>query len=353
MIPRASLAPALCLALAMLTSCVGFDSGATPAPAGLTAETGAPAGPALTADRFVTADGAALPLRQWLPGDQPRAVILALHGFNDYSNAFTTPAAALVTEGIAVYAYDQRGFGAAPLHGRWAGDEVMTEDAILAASLLRQRHPQVPIFLLGESMGGAVAILAATGAKRADIDGVILSAPAVWGRQTMNIFERAGLWLANLLPAMQLSGRSVPYEVHPSDNIPMLRALGADPLVIKETRTDSLKGLVDLMSAALNAAPHLEIPALLLYGARDDIVPKGALSRFVEALPSRARAGQQVAFYPNGYHMLLRDLHADIVLGDIAAWVAAPRAGLPSGADRDARAAITGRPETSQVATAP
>jgi alpha-beta hydrolase superfamily lysophospholipase len=287
---------------------------------------------------FVTADGTALPLRRWLPDGEPRAVILALHGFNDYSNAFTDPSKALVAQGIAVYAYDQRCFGEAPQRGMWAGEKTLTDDAILAATLLRQRYPDTPVYLLGESMGGAVAVLATARSKPAPVEGVILSAPAVWGRETMNVFERVGLFIANLLPPMQVSGRNVPFKVHPSDNIAALRALSRDPLVIKDTRTDSLAGLVDLMSAALKASPRLQVPALILYGAHDDLIPQGAVSRFVEQLPAAAHDRQRIAYYPEGYHLLLRDLDADAVLHDITAWIADPQHDLPSGADHAANA---------------
>src|SRR5216683_1843458 len=75
--------------------------------------------PQLAGDRLVAADGATLPLRRWLPEGRPRAVVLALHGFNDYSNAFAGAGAGWAKNGIATYAYDQRGFGAAPGRGRW------------------------------------------------------------------------------------------------------------------------------------------------------------------------------------------------------------------------------------------
>src|SRR5437870_7543725 len=79
----------------------------------------APLPPAATADRparfdgaaFIAADGARLPLRSWLPRGEVKAVILALHGFGDYSNAFTLPGEFWAERGIATYAYDQRGFG--------------------------------------------------------------------------------------------------------------------------------------------------------------------------------------------------------------------------------------------------
>jgi alpha-beta hydrolase superfamily lysophospholipase len=299
----------------------------------------------LTGNRFVTDDRTVLPLRAWVPDEAPRAVVLALHGFNDYSNAFAVPGPAFARHGVVTYAYDQRGFGAGPNPGRWAGRDKMIGDAVTATRLLRNRHPDLPLYIMGESMGGAVAILAASGTAttaRADVDGVILVAPAVWGRQTMNLLQRAGLWLADLLPSLHVSGSDLPITVMPSDNLPMLRAFNADPLVIKETRADAVSGLVDLMSAALDAAPRFAAPALILYGVRDEIVPRPPVARMVANLPTADRARQRVALYPRGYHMLMRDLSGSVVINDAIAWIENRTAALPSGFDRDARTALAG-----------
>ena len=76
----------------------------------------------------MAADGAELPLRSWLPqAGPPDAVLVALHGFNDYSNFFDGPGRWLAGRGIASYAYDQRGFGGAPHRGLWAGTEALAE----------------------------------------------------------------------------------------------------------------------------------------------------------------------------------------------------------------------------------
>jgi alpha-beta hydrolase superfamily lysophospholipase len=302
--------------------------------------------PRLGRAAFIAADGAELPLRAWLPEGEPRAVILALHGFNDYSNAFAMPAPSWAAAGIATYAYDQRGFGGAPGRGRWAGAAPLAADAITAARLLRARHPDVPLYLLGESMGGAVSMVAATASAKPPVDGLVLVAPAVWGRQTMNVFQRAGLWFASLMPSMRVSASSLPVKVRASDNIAMLRAFSADPLVIKDTRTEAVTGLVDVMGAALEAAPRLQLPTLILYGEHDEIVPRHPVARMVARLPLEARARQKVALYPNGWHMLLRDLGGAVPARDIAAWVLERGAPLPSGADRDARYLLTGEPPT-------
>ncbi len=150
-------------------------------------------------------------LRAWLPEGKPRAVILALHGFNDYSNAFDKPGKEWAKHGVATYAYDQRGFGRAPDRGRWAGAWRLDTDLAEASRLLRARYPGVPLFMLGESMGGAVVITAVAGtagAPKPICDGIVLVAPAVWGRVTMSVFERVALWAGDaLFPGLELTGR--------------------------------------------------------------------------------------------------------------------------------------------------
>lgn len=297
--------------------------------------------PTLAAQEWKTADGVTLPMRSWQPEGQPKAVILALHGMNDYSNFFDEPGQYLAKRGIASYAYDQRGFGAAPRPGIWSSSTAMAADARAAAALLVAHHPGVPVYLLGESMGGAVTMLAAADGLPPGVNGVILSAPAVWTRASMGFFQRTALWLAyQVAPGWRLTGEGL--RIQPSDNIPMLRKLAADPLVIKGTRVDAIHGLVDLMDSANAAAPRLTAPALVLYGERDEVIPDDPVWAMVRTLPDLG-GRQRVAFYPSGYHMLLRDLKANTVLDDVIVWITDPAAALPSGADTYAREMLTRR----------
>jgi alpha-beta hydrolase superfamily lysophospholipase len=340
----------LIFALLVLTACapranLARDPASLPAPiaSGPVAPDPRPV-PRFTGRDFVATDGALLPLRKWLPFSKPKAVILALHGFDDYSNAFAAPGEAWAKDGIATYAYDQRGFGAAPDHGRWPGRLALATDALTACDILRRRYPGTPLYLLGESMGAAVAILTMTGAGGLpvpDVDGVILVAPAVWGRTTMGLAPRLALAIAvRLVPSLTLTGRGL--DIQASDNIAMLRALGRDPLVIKATRVDTIWGLVNLMGAALAAAPRLHAPLLLMYGAKDQIIPKRPIRRFVKTLPHDPRDRRTLAYYRHGYHMLLRDLDGPTVAADVAGWVLMPGAPLLSGADRDGAVAAWG-----------
>ncbi|MCI0753996.1 alpha/beta fold hydrolase [Teichococcus vastitatis] len=288
--------------------------------------------PAMAAESFVMADGAALPLRAWLPDGPPRAVVLALHGFGDTAaNAFRRAAEPLGAADVALYAYDQRGFGAAPHRGVWPGSWALAGDATRVAQLLRARHPGVPLFLLGESMGGAVALVAAASANPPPVDGLVLVAPAVQGRASMGWLPRNLLdFAAHTVPLLEFRNSAPGFA--PTDDEDAMRGWGRDPLTYKEVRVDALFGLVGLMDQAARAVPARPVPVLLLYGAKDRIIAAAPVRDFL-----RMRAGDpalRAAYYPEGYHMLLRDKGRAAVAADLLAWMAAPGAPLPSGADR-------------------
>jgi acylglycerol lipase len=279
-------------------------------------------------------DGPELPMRAWVPEAPPRAVILALHGFNDYSKAFATFGDHAAEHGYAVFAYDQRGFGANDDAGYWPGIDRLVTDLRQQRALLAERYPEVPLYLLGESMGAAVVVAAASQNEPLEVDGIILSAPAVWGLDELNPFYRATLWVAvHLAPNLRLTGEGL--EILPSDNMEMLRELGADPLVIKGTRVSAIAGLVGLMDRALAASPALPGPLLVLGGVQDQVVPPDAHQAMLERLS--AEPCTEVT-YPDGYHMLLRDLQRRIVWDDILAWIAGRP--LPSGLAQDCGADI-------------
>ena len=306
------------------------------------------AAPALTPHAIVAADGYRLPLRVSRPADAPRAVVLALHGFGDYAHAFYRPARFWAEHGIITYAYDQRGFGATANPGIWAGGPTLRHDLRTAVTLLRAAHPDLPLTVLGESMGGAVAISALADRYQAPaVDGIVLVAPAVWPRQQLPPMADTLLYLTrNLLPGLELGGQG--FGIRPSDNIAMLRALGRDRLIQPYSRVDTLEGLVTLMTEAYDRAEDLPGPAVFLFGDHEQLISTDAIDSLVARLTEERH---RVAFYPDGYHMLLRDLNAELVWQDVLAVALDPAATLPSGhagrprgGDAAAGAAAAGAP---------
>lgn len=286
----------------------------------LTQKIGPPIGhPAIENGYFITPDGAWLPLSVHKGDTPPRAVIVALHGFNDYRTEFDMAAEYWSRHAILTYAYDQRGFGGAPQRGVWPGDRVMADDARSMIGLVRAAHPGLPVYLLGMSMGGAVALELAGSPAPPAVNGVILAAPAVWGWSSLNPVYRCALWLAaHTIRGNRITGRGL--GIVASDNIEMLRALGRDPLIIHETRIDAVYGLVEQMERGYRAGPRVQLPVLLLYGEKDEVIPEKPVRELIAALPDPKR----VITYPNGYHMLLRDLQAETVWRDIVSFVTGP-----------------------------
>jgi acylglycerol lipase len=142
------------------------------------------------------------------------------------------------------------------------------------------------------------------------------------------------------VPGWRVTGQGI-VKIMASDNRQALIRLSTDPLTIHGARMDAIRGLVDLMDAALAAAPSFNAPALLLYGGKDQLVPKRATAATWRAL----RPGPVRAFYPGGYHLLLRDLHRSEPIGDIVTWITHPDwGGLVSGADREAEAWLAVQP---------
>lgn len=292
-----------------------------------------PETPHLADDTIVASDGYRLPLHRWRPEGEPAAVVLALHGFNDHGGAFAVLADGLNAQNMALYAYDQRGFGASEPRGIWAGRELLVDDAINAVELLRERYPGRPVFLMGKSMGGAVAMLALTDDYAPLVAGSVLIAPAVWGEEVMPWYQQLGLRLGETVaPGMRLSvelAQALGNE--PTDDEDVLEALKADPMVQREARIDTIERLSELMGEALAASADLPGPALILYGDEDQIIPAEPVCLMLGKLPDPAYQLWRMALYPDGYHMLTRYTGADQVHADIEAWLRDVGGTLPSG----------------------
>lgn len=292
--------------LILLAACAGGPKGEAP-----------PLG-AATVTETAIAGGETLALDHWAPDRQePHAIILALHGFGDYGpSTFGAAAKAWAGAGIAVYAYDQRGFGRNQTRANWPGAARLISDFTDITAALRARHPNVPLFALGHSMGGGVA-LAGVG-EGAAVDGLILAAPAVWGGDNLNFAYRAAAWTGALIaPEKRWSGEGI-VRIQATDNIEALRALSRDEVILRRPSSREFLGLIRLMDRAVAAAPKVAPPTLMLYGEKDQVTPKRPMMAAYEALPGE----KTLKLYPEGWHLLFRDLQAKVVYSDVAEWVA-------------------------------
>ena len=298
---------------------------------------GRPGHPIITSGFLLLPDGARQPYRLYPAQGPVKAVVLALHGYTDSRDGWAILASYLAPHGVEIYAPDISSFGASKNRGHWPGTAVLVDEARDEALLLRAQYPGAKLYIMGESMGGAIGLLLGADQNPPPVDGYILSAPAVWGGPAMSPLYREILHVAAFFdPGKRLTGRSV--HVEASDNQAALIEFGEDPLTIHAPRLDNVAGLVTLMGQAQAACGKFRQKALILYGGHDELVPPEAMRACWRAIP--AGAPVTLAFYPPGYHLLPRDLERATPSADILAFIQGR--GLPSAAPSDATVFLAG-----------
>jgi alpha-beta hydrolase superfamily lysophospholipase len=254
-----------------------------------------------------------LVMHSWPSEGSARAVILGLHGFGDAGDlTFGRAADYWSKRGIAVYAVDQRGFGGNASRKRWPGVDALVADAVAVAADVRARHPDLPLLVVGHSMGGGVALAAA--AAGMDADALVLAGPAIAGGDELNPLSRAGGWaFAAALPEKRWTGGNI-VEIRPTDNPEALREVSADPRHFGDPSSRELYGLVLLMDRAAAVAGSVSTPTLTLMGAHDEVLRPDQVQRVHARIPGAV----DFVEYPDGWHWLFRDLQAARVWDDVA-----------------------------------
>lgn len=274
-------------------------------------------------------DGLPLYLQGFLPRSQPKASVLVVHGLRDHSGRYAPLAAELVKRGWSLYAYDLRG------HGRSAGPRVWVdrfeqyvEDTARIIARVRELSPDGPLFLMGHSMGGAIAALYAE-RYDANIDGLILSAPAI--ESSVSGFEHCG---ANLLADFSPYSPRLELDMTKWSRDPAVTANNQrDPLVYQPggpIHTGVL--LLDASAEALAYAPLVRVPTIVFHGTADSItLPSGSQKLF-----DRVRAEDRtIRLYPGLYHDLWNEPERATVVADLVRWLDAHDRSAPQLAEEE------------------
>jgi alpha-beta hydrolase superfamily lysophospholipase len=274
-----------------------------------------------------SADGARLYWQAWQPDGAPRDTVILVHGAAEHGGRYAHVAERLTAEGYAVYALDHRG------HGRSDGTRAqidsldrLVEDLSRLVVLVGGKP-----FLVGHSMGGAVALTYAI--RHGDtIAGLVVSGPAVATEAVPAPLKAITAGLSRFAPNLPV------YKIEDD-------AVSRDPQVVLDYQRDPLnhpgklpaRTLGEIMRA-MDTIPRdavaLRVPLLLLHGGEDRLCPPEG-SRQVHA--NAGSADKTLKIYDGLYHEIFNEPEQAMVLDDLVAWLAERAAPAPAPAQAAAR----------------
>jgi alpha-beta hydrolase superfamily lysophospholipase len=269
--------------------------------------------------RFSGLGGIRLYYQAWLPADRRRrAVIVNLHGLGDHSGLYPNLATHFPARSMPVYAYDMRGNGRSPGQRAYlSGWHEYLEDLKAFLTLVRETEGEVPLFLLGNSLGGLVVLDYAIQYPRG-LAGVIAAAPPLGALGVPPILMTLGRMLSRILPRFSLK---VGMD---------LSGLARDPAVVEAILADAhfhrwgtarlSTEVTTAIARVQESAAALSVPLLILHGSDDRMVPPDGSRGFFTKVREPDR---QFREYPGAYHGLFADLNYQEVLQDLEQWIEA------------------------------
>jgi len=271
---------------------------------------------------IVSADQTCLFYRFW-PAEAPgNRIVLVLHGIGYHSGPYKVIADALNPHGIDVYGLDARGHGLSCGRRGYLGTPAQTsEDVSAMVRFLKQQHPSARLYLLGESMGGALALDYMKDSS--EIDGLILLAPAL-NVNSAQLFRLGNLPLlpyflfARRHPAISLVGKRLEESSRDRQWIAERRA---DPLAYKKVSFGYLNDIKALIKNwRTEIAPRVHVPTLIIQGEDDRIVSRKDCKEFSQRL---ATADKTFKTYPAVRHTTLWDPGTPVILDAVRQWIEA------------------------------
>jgi alpha-beta hydrolase superfamily lysophospholipase len=253
----------------------------------------------------------------WRP-PQPRAILINLHGLGDHSGLYPNLAAHFPPRGIAVHAYDMRGNGRSPGQRAFVRDwGEFREDLQAFLNQVRRWEPNVPLFLLGNSLGGLVVLDYAM-QRPGGLVGAIAAAPALGKLGVPPVLMALGKVMSRIVPRFSLQvGMDLTGLAH---DPAVIDAVLADPYFHRRGTARLSTEVTAAISRVQAGAASLSVPLLILHGSADRMVPPDGSREFFAKVRYPDREFRE---YPEGYHGLFADLNANQVLADLEQWIAA------------------------------
>lgn len=263
------------------------------------------------------ADGVPLHYRSW-PADAERAVLLVSHGLGEHGGRYAALAEELAALGVTVHAIDHRGHGrsgGARGHAARFGELVRDFESFRAE--VAARHPaETPVFLLGHSLGGLIAIRHLQTYPQDRWRGAILSAPL------LGVAVQAPRWKTALSGALSRALPRLPFHneietSHLSTAPGYEEAYRADGLLHNTITPRMYTEMLAAIDAAFQRPDSIQVPLLVLAPTADRVVLPEAVARWAAACPGEV----EVRRYEGFQHESLNEKDRHRVVADVAEWL--------------------------------
>jgi alpha-beta hydrolase superfamily lysophospholipase len=259
--------------------------------------------------------GMQLFMQAWLPAT-PKAVVALAHGLGEHSGRYGNLIGELNRRNYAVFACDHRGHGQSP--GQRAHIDSWEDYRIGIRSLLAHAsstHPDVPLFLMGHSLGGLIVLEYALH-NAPTLHGLVASAPALSTAGISPVIRLAGNLLSRIAPTFSLKTGLDARAV--SRDVAVQEAYLADPLNSGVGTPRLATETFAAISRVFEKAGELRVPLLIVHGEADPIVPAESSARFYASAGS---SDKRRITYPDVVHEPHNDLGWQQPVGDIANWL--------------------------------
>jgi alpha-beta hydrolase superfamily lysophospholipase len=257
-------------------------------------------------------------VRNWLPrSGKARASVAIVHGFGEYGGLYSEVAEFLAAHRSSVVCRDLRGHGLSPgRRGNIQGWSDYREDVADMVGRLRRAAPELPVFLLGNSMGGLIAADYAIHHSD-ELSGLILLAPAVGEIGVPAFLLRLSRLLSSIWPTFTMKS-GIERSRLTRDPAAIAR-LDADPLVHSLGTARLGSEMQDAIARVKQQAPELTLPVLVLQGEADQVTSPDSTREFFENIGA---SDKTLKTYPGALHNLIIDLVKDDVMRDMDTWIA-------------------------------
>jgi len=255
----------------------------------------------------------------WLPADEPKAILLVVHGLAEHSGRYSNLVNYFVPRGYAIYSFDQRGHGKSDgVKGYVDRFSYFVDDLDIFLRLVHSRHHDVKTFLVGHSIGGTIATAYAI-LHQDEFDGLILTGATL---STPTDVAAGTIFAARILSLiLPKVGLYVIDAEGISQDKSVVNAYVDDPLVYRgKIRARLGVELIKAMGTVNRQISEIHLPILVMHGAADRLSdPKGSEMLYQKA----SSADKMLKVYEGYYHEIFNEPGREQVLADVESWLKA------------------------------